>query len=270
MRAMQLSLLMCSLATTSRARALPGPTEQGPSRAQADREEARERALASEVIDPTASLLNVYLLYEWTFDHYDPEGAEAEEADSHTFTFRPVIPFPAWGSTNLLRLSLPYELSTSEGDGLGPTQILDLVVVEQSWGRWGAGAVVNLAPAGSAEGPFQLGPALGAVGTVGDWTLGILNQNLLNEHAQLSLLQPILGYEVLPSLSVSIGELEIVWDWEAGKLEALPIGVQLNVVVPVLKQPARFSANPQLNLIDEPGVERWSVIFGFALLVPRE
>lgn len=271
MRTLQLSLVMCSFAASTSARAAPGPTEQSPSRAQVEREEARERALASEVIDPTASLLNVHLLYEWTLDHYDGEGAEPSEGDSHTFTLRPVIPFSAWGATNILRLSLPYELdSASSSDGLGATQILDLVVVEQSWGRWGAGAVVNLAPAGSAEGPFQLGPALGAVGTVGEWTLGVLNQNLLNEHAQLSLLQPILGYEILPSLSVSIGELEIVWDWEAGKLEALPVGVQLNLVVPLLKQPVRFSANPQLNLIDEAGVERWSVIFGFALLVPKE
>lgn len=270
MRAMHLFLLLCSLAITSNARAAPAPTEQSPSRAQAEREAARERALASEVIDPTASLLNVYLLYEWTLDHYDPEGPEPPEGDSHTLTFRPVIPFPAWGALNILRLSVPYELSTTDGDGLGSTQLLDLVVVEQSWGRWGAGAVVNLAPAESAEGPFQLGPALGIVGTLGEWTLGLLNQNLLGEHAQLSLLQPILGYEILPSLSVSIGELELTWDWEAGKLEALPIGVQLNVVAPVLKQPVRLSVNPQLNLIDEPGVERWSVIFGFALLVPKE
>jgi len=269
MRTLRLSLVMCSLAAAGSARA---QNEQSPSSAQTASAEARERALASEVIDPTASLLNVHVLYEWTLDHYDGEGAEPAEGDSHTLIFRAVIPFPAWGATNVLRLSIPYELSTSDGDGLGATQLLDLVVVEQSWGRWGAGAVANLVPAESAEetGPFQLGPALGIVATAGDWTLGLLNQNLLGEHAQLSLLQPILGYEILPSLSVSIGELEIVWDWEAGKLEALPVGVQLNLVLPVLKQPVRFSANPQLNLIDEPGHERWSVIFGFALLVPKE
>lgn len=274
-RAIQLPLVMSTIAVASSARALPSPSEESPSRTQAAGEEAPEPDLASEVIDPTASLLNVYLLYEWTLDHYGAEEAGLAEDDGHVLTFRPVIPFSAWGAINILRLSVPYEIDTASGsEGLGATQIFDLVVVEQSWGRWGVGAVVELAPDAAAgseeESPFQLGPALGAVGSLGEWTLGVFNQNLLSEDAQLSLLQPILGYAISPWLSVSIGELEIIWDWEAGELEAMPIGAQLNVVAPVLGQPLRLSVNPQLNLIDEPGLERWSMIFGLALIVPKK
>jgi hypothetical protein len=238
---------------------------------------SHEPNLASEVIDPTASLLNVNLLYEWTIDHHAAEEAGLAEDDAHGVMLRPVIPFSAWGATHILRLSIPYELDTASGGaGLGASQIFDLVVIQQSWGRWGVGPVVNLVPeaahAEDAEGadPFQVGPAIGVVASRGEWTLGALNQNLFSDDVQLSVLQPIVGYELSRSLSVSTGELEIIWDWNAGELEAVPLGAQLNVVVELLSQPLRFSVNPRFNVIDHPGLERWSVIFGATLLVPKE
>lgn len=237
----------------------------------------REPNLASEVLDPTASLLNVNVLYEWTIDHHAAEEAGLEEDDAHGIMLRPVIPFSAWGATHILRLSVPYELdTTSGGAGLGASQVFDLIVVEQSWGRWGVGPVVNLVPeaveAEDAEDadPFQVGPAIGVVASTGEWTLGVFNQNLFSDDVQVSVLQPIVGYELSPALSLSAGELEIIWDWEAAELEAVPLGAQLNVVVELLSQPMRFSVNPRFNVIDDPGLERWSVIFGATLLVPKK
>ena len=193
--------------------------------------------------------------------------------DSHAITLRPVIPFPAWGATHILRLSVTYEIETASGaSGLGSTQIVDLVVVEQSWGRWGPGVVVNLMPhadSDEAADPLQIGPAFAVVSTLKEWTLGVLNQNLFSDDVQLSLLQPIVGYGISPSLSLSIGEPQFTWDWGDGKLVAAPLGVQVNVVVPILGQPLRLSANPQLNPIEDPEAKRWSMIFGVALPVPK-
>jgi hypothetical protein len=229
--------------------------------------------LASEIIDPTAALLNVSVLYHWSFEHYASEEAGVAVGDSHAITFRPVIPFPAWGATNVLRLSVEYEAESGSGEaGLGATEIVDVVVIEQSWGRWGPGMVVKLVPHTGAEesaDPLQLGPAFAFVATPGRWTLGVFNQNLFSEDVQSSRLQPVLGYAVAHTLSLSIGEPQLTWDWSVGKLVALPVGVQLNVVVPILGQPLRLSANPELNLIDEPGAEKWSMIFGVALPVPK-
>jgi hypothetical protein len=228
--------------------------------------------LASEIIDPTASLLNVNVLYHWSFERYASDEAGAE-GDSHAITFRPVIPFPAWGATNVLRLLVEYEVESESGAaGLGAAEIVDVVVVEQSWGRWGPGVVLHLAPPTDAEesaAPLQLGPAFAVVATLDEWTFGVFNQNLFSEDVQLSRWQPVLGYALSPMLSLSIGEPQITWDWGDGKLVELPVGVQLNIVVPILGQPLRLSVNPELNLIDEPSAQKWSMIFGVALPIPK-
>jgi hypothetical protein len=33
-------------------------------------------------------------------------------------------------------------------------------------------------------------------------------------------------------------------------------------------QPVRWSLNPQYNLVDDAGLEKWSVVLGLSLLVP--
>jgi hypothetical protein len=261
-------------AQSSRAQAQPSEGAAGPAPAQARvHRPEHDLDLASEVIDPTASLLNVNVLYHWTMDHYASEEAGVEERDGHAVTFRPVVPFPAWGATNILRLSVEYEVEDESGaSGLGAVEIVDVVVVEQAWGRWGPGVVVHLAPHSDAEesaASLQLGPAFAVVATLGEWTLGVFNQNLFSDDVQSSRLQPVLGYALSPTLSLSIGEPELTWDWSDGKLVALPVGVQLNVVAPILGQPLRLSVNPELNLIDEPGAKRWSMIFGVALPIPK-
>ena len=232
--------------------------------------------LASDVIDPTASLLQMTLMYEWTIDHHAPEEAGLPEDDAHTLVLRPVIPFRAFGLEQIFRLTVPYALdSAHDVKGLDAVEAFDLVVFEQSWGRWGLGTVARLEPEGALaeeteeEDPFQLGPALGVMASEGPWTFGAFNQNLFSGDVQVSYLQPIIGYGISPVLSVSNGEMQIAWDWSGGEFESIPIGVQVNWVAFPLSQPIRLFANPELNLLDEAGSERWSVTFGLAVLASR-
>ena len=104
---------------------------------------------------------------------------------------------------------------------------------------------------------------------VREWTLGVFSQNRFSGGVQLSLLQPFVGYSISPTLSLSIGEPQLTWDWDAGELVAAPVGLQLNVVVPIVGPALRLSANPQLNLIDDPGLNRWSLIFAIGLPVAK-
>ena len=48
----------------------------------------------------------------------------------------------------------------------------------------------------------------------------------------------------------------------------MPVGFQLGKVVKVSGQPMRFAVNPQYNLRDLPGAERFSLVFTATLLLP--
>jgi len=250
-----------------------------PARAQGQPRTAPEASeapdLASDIIDPTAELFQLNLFYEWIGDHHDARAAGYLDDDAHAVIFRPVFPIRLWGQVNVLRVSTSYDLDTvMNTSGLDGTEAFDLLVFEQAWGRWAVGPVVRFAPrpdpaAGETEeeeDSFQVGPALAAVVLAGSWTFGAFNQNFFAEETQRSQLQPIIGYGISPWLSVSNGDMQIVWDYGQGSLSSLPLSVQANLVHPLFGQAIRWSVNPQYNLIRDQGLRSWSVVFGSTLL----
>ena len=118
-------------------------------------------ALARKATDPTASLMAFNFLADYIGSFHGSD--EGRPGDALTVSFRPVIPFTAFGRQNIIRLTLPYQVSGRGSEGLQDVTVFDLVVTNQEWGRWGIEAVANLATDADAEDSIALGPAAGAV-----------------------------------------------------------------------------------------------------------
>jgi len=223
--------------------------------------------LSRQATDPTASLMSLNFIADYTGGFHGPN--RGLDDDAWAVSFRPVIPFEAFGRPNILRMTLPYQLDGRGEDGLGDVTVFDLVVFNQTWGRWGVGAVATLAGSDDAPDDFVLGPAIGGVYQYSKkLNLGLFNQNVFGGDTAISQLQPIIAYQLGNGWSLSGGDLQWTYDWERSRWLSLPIGFQLGKVTRLGQQPVRFAINPQYNLKDDDGLEEWSVAFNFALLVP--
>jgi hypothetical protein len=220
--------------------------------------------LIDRINDPTAWLMDIRFrqLWNWPVDASDP--------DTQTMEFRPNIPFSAWGQVNLLRVTVPYDLRGADGAGLGDIQILNLVVFEESWGRWGVGPSVEITANAGADGDtFRAGPAAGAVTKSKYWTVGILTQNFLSEGASESRIQPILAYKFDERWSVGIGESEFRYDWNDATWTQIPLGVQGDHIADVYGQKVQFFINPQYNFQRDSSNSGSTLFLGIVLLVPE-
>lgn len=223
--------------------------------------------LSSQATDPTASLMSLNVIGTYVGGYTD----DGPGLDEHGFelTFRPVIPFRAWGAPNILRVTIPYQLDGRGDDRLGDVTVFDLVVFEQGWGRWGLGPIASFASDPKAPDDAAFGPALGAVARVrDDLNLGLFSQNLFASDTAVSQLQPIVAWQLGDGWALSAGDLQFTYDWERSRWLSVPLGFQLGVVRPVAGQPMRFAVNPQVNLLNRDGLEEWSVAVTITLLAP--
>jgi len=86
--------------------------------------------------------------------------------------------------------------------------------------------------------------------------------------ATVSQLQPIVAYQLGDGWALSAGDLQFIYDWEAGQWVNLPIGAQIGKVLAVLGQPMRLSLNPQWNLRDIEGAVETKIVFTATILAP--
>jgi hypothetical protein len=223
--------------------------------------------LARQATDPTASLMTFNVIGRYVGDYRgDDPGADDQSSE---IDLRPVIPFTAFGLSNILRLTLPYNTGGRGAHGLGTVSIFDLIVHQRTRGRVGYGAVASLSPEGAAADEFAIGPAIGGVWQISDnLDLGVFNQNLLANDTSISQIQPIFARQLRGGWSVSAGDLQWVYDWKDGGWVSLPVGFEVGKVTRIGRQPVRWAVNPQYDLVDDPGTARWSVRFTFAVLVP--
>lgn len=223
--------------------------------------------LARLATDPTASLMSLNFIGKYAGNYRDiPPG---EPDDSSELTFRPVIPFTAFGQSHILRVSVPYNAGGRGPGGLGPVSVFDLVVQDKPYGRLGLGGVALISREGTAPDEFAIGPAVGVVHPVNEkLSVGMFNQNLLASDTSISQFQPIVTYQLGNGWSLSAGDAQWIYDWKASKWLSQPIGVQLGKVTAISGQPIRWAVNPQFDLVDEPGTSRWSLTFTFTMLVP--
>ena len=241
---------------------VPFESSAGQSQLAASFQSSDER-LIDRIVDPTARLLNFRFRESWNWPVGDADP------DSKEFEFRPTIPFRAWENENILRVTVPYDLSGSDGSGLGDVTILDLVVHEATWGRWGVGPVVRLTPGnGSDSDTFQIGPAAGAVSKDKHWTIGFLTQNFFGNNVAESRIQPILAYKFNDEWAVSVGEFEFRYNWEDMTWTQVPLGVELDYITDLYGQKIQFFVNPQYNFESDASNSGWTLFLGLSLLVP--
>ena len=222
--------------------------------------------LSRQATDPTASLMAFNFINDFRTSYYDVDD------NGYEFRFQPVIPFRAWGTSNILRVGVPFQIDGPGDEGLKSVTLFDLVVLQQGWGRFAVGPVVNMAE--SSDGSltkFTFGPAVGAMVPVGDkLNLGLFNQNLFGNEVGISQLQPIVAYQLGHGWALSAGDLQFTYDWERGEWVNLPIGFQVGKVTKLGRQAMRFSLNPQWNLRDIEGLNKFKVVFTIAILAPAK
>jgi hypothetical protein len=222
--------------------------------------------LSRQATDPTASLMSFNFANDFRTSFYGMDDTGFE------FRVQPVVPFRAWGVSNILRVTVPYQVDGPGDEGLKSVSIFDLVVLPQSWGRLGVGPVMSLSESASdAASKFSIGPAVGAVLPVSKkLNLGLFNQNLFATGVALSQLQPIVAVQLGSGWALSAGDLQFVYDWELGEWVSLPIGFQIGKVQRVAGQAMRFSLNPQWNFKDITGATKAKVVFTVTLLAPAK
>jgi hypothetical protein len=229
---------------------------------------ADQNELSRQATDPTASLMamNFQLLHTTDF-HGAPLLGEADHQT--TFQFRPVIPWEASGRPNILRATVPYQIGGRGDEGFGSISVFDLIVFNENWGRWGVGPLISVDPTGDLPDAFAAGPAVGFVWQASQkLNLGLFAQNIFWENTAVSQIQPVIAYQLGHGWSLSAGDLQFAYDWEAARWISLPIGFQIGKVAKLGSQPVRFALNPQYNLQNDRGLAEWSVTFTFTALFP--
>lgn len=218
--------------------------------------------LSRQVVDPTASLMTLGL----KLNHIDRFRGLGNESASQ-IQLQPVIPFEGFGVPNILRITGTYNLDGPRGSGLNDIALFNLFVINEPWGRWGFGPVMDFIndplPGGD---DFTVGPAIGAVLGQGKWTYGIFNQNFFGSNTGLSSIQPVLAYQLGDGYSLSAGDSQITYDWERSEWVNLPLGVALNKVTQVGGQPMKLSINPEYNFRDIQGSSEFTLRFGLSFI----
>ncbi|WP_152099855.1 hypothetical protein [Lacipirellula parvula] len=222
----------------------------------------RGERLIDRVTDPTSWLMDLRMRQNWSWPTSTGDG------DSQSVQFRPTIPFQAWGTINILRVTVPYDVQSDDGAGIGDVEIFDLLVVQESWGRWGVGPSFRLLTDANDD-SLQAGPAAAAVTKNRHWTVGVLSQNFLNDDASQSRIQPILAYKFDDAWSVGIGESEFRYDWGSDRWSQLPLGIELDKIVDVWGQKLQLFVNPQYNFARDESNSGWTLFLGLTLLVPE-
>lgn len=223
--------------------------------------------LSRQATDPTASLMSLQFIGSYVGGFYG--SAPDLEDDQTEAKLQAAIPFNAFGQPNILRITIPYQVDGRGDEGLEDVSVFDLVVVNESWGRWGIGPLMSLATADDAADDITLGPAIGGVYQYSKkLNFGLFNQNLFGENTAISQLQPIVAYQLGGGWSLSGGDLQFTYDWKNSRWVNIPIGAQLGKVMKVFGQPIRWAVNPQYNLKNDDGLQEWKVTATFALLLP--
>lgn len=233
--------------------------------------ESREDELSRRATDPTASPPSFAFINDVTTSYRETAGGAPVDGTGYQIRFQPVVPFKAWGVANILRMTVPFQVSGPSPSGLGDVTIFDLAILPQAWGRLGVGVVGSFSAAKS-DNPAKAsaGPAIGFVAPVSKkLNIGLFNQNLFGSGVSVSQIQPIAAYQLGDGWSLSLGDLQWPYDWNEGTFVSMPVGVQLGKVLPVARQPMRFSVNPQYDMKNLPANGRFKVVFTIQLLLPE-
>lgn len=218
--------------------------------------DAQESDLGTAANDPTASVTAFQLQDFYTYRYHNLSREEGNRLQ-----FRAAIPFTLGGMDHIFRVTLPYVTDAPGGaDGWSDTTLFDLVTFDSSWGRFGLGGVALL-PTGegdlSAE-QWGLGPAAGFVANQPWGIWGLFNQNVFTvagddeaRDVNISILQPIVNYNLGNGWSTGASDMSITYDWEQEDWVSLPLGVAVNKLVTLGGLPVQFTTSYEHNFYDE-------------------
>ena len=236
--------------------------------------EAAGQTLDQAANDPTAALTAYQIqdLYVVSYHHLNDE-------DGNSIQLRIAKPWSIAGVNNIARATLPIVTDSPSGaNGLGDLTLFDLVVMNQSWGRWGFGPVALLPTAsndrvGAAK--WALGPAAGFTMSYPGLLLGVFNQNLFSyagddqrRDVEVSILQPIVNYSLPERWSVGLSEMNVTYDWESSRWANLPLGGKVSKLVKVSGIPTQFSGSYEYNLADDQVAPKWTMNLTVKVLIP--
>ena len=236
---------------------------------------AENQSLEQAANDPTASLMSVQIQNIHVGDYHN-----LHDESGNTVLLRSAVPFMAFGKKNIARISLPYVTDSPSGEsGLGDLVLFDLVVVEESWGRWGIGPVMQLPTATNhalGSGKYAVGPALGFTATKDKILWGLFNQNLFTvadndsgkQDVNVSILQPILNYTLPNKWAVGVSEMNFIYDHEGDRWASLPLGIKIAKLKNVGGIPMQFVGSYERNFADDEVGSKWVVNFTVKFIFP--
>lgn len=218
-----------------------------------------ETDLSQKANDPTAPLMAVQLIDNYTSDYYN--SLEGESGNS--VSFRAAYPYK-WGEYNhIARITQPYATDSPSGDtGLADMTLFDMTVFPASWGRFGVGVVAGI-PIEGGNKQWSLGPAFGFVNNTitKGLNLGLFNQNLfriagddVRPHTKISSFQPIVNYSLGGGWNIGTGDIQYMYDWESTQWVSLPIALQVGKLHRFGKLPVMFSLQYAHNFADKVNI----------------
>ena len=117
------------------------------------------QALDQAANDPTASLMSVQIQ-----DIYAGNYHNLNDESGNTILLRSAVPFKTGRLNHIARATLPIVTDSPSGkSGLSDLVLFDLIVFNESWGRWGSGRSCCSRPRRA----MQLGAEQWAVGPAG-------------------------------------------------------------------------------------------------------
>ncbi len=232
------------------------------------------QSLSQAASDPTASLMNFQLGWWSTTDVY---GIPAESSNS--LVLRSALPFSLGETNHIMRVTAPIILDgLGSSSGLGDITVFDLMVFNESWGRWGFGPVALLPTGGSDLGldNWGLGPAVGFTAKWDKLIAGVFNQNVFSvsradgsRAANVSILQPIVSYGLPNKWSVGVSEMNVTYDWNSDQWASLPLGIKVAKLVYLGKMPVQISAQYEHDHAKLRGVSEDIFRLNFKFIFPK-
>ena len=232
------------------------------------------QSLEQAASDPTASLMSVQIQDIYTGSYHN-----LDDGSGNAVALRAAVPFQTGSLKHIARATLPMITDSPSGaEGVSDLVLFDLVVFDQSWGRWGAGPVALLPTASDdrigAE-KWAAGPAIGFTARSGKLMWGLFDQNLFSfagkggrDDVNLSILQPIINYSLPGKWSIGTSEINLTYDYEKHEWVALPLGVKLARLVKFGGLPVQFSGAYEYNFDDDDVAAEWTVNLTVKFLFP--
>jgi hypothetical protein len=249
--------------------------------------------LAAQARDPTASITAFQIRYDFTSSFHNAPG------DTGAIVLQPIIPFKIGDQRHIARITLPYIthgedfgrlindieqnpvppnfIPVKNQSGLGDTAVLDLLLFDTSWGRWGIGPVASLPTASKdslGTGKWSLGPAAVALTRSGNWQYGALVTGLFSvagdkdrKDVNAVTLQPFASYGLSDGWSVGVSELSYTYNFQQRKWASVPIGGRVEKLVKIGNLSARVFVDAEYNLRDNDIAPEWTFRFAFVPLL---